>query len=93
MQPVGLTEEQTPALWHGLRAVQPVVQGGNLTTFRVATLKGLFELLRVAEQDEAPAGSSGSEHVGQRHLAGFVNHQHVDALLELGARPAPGRPA
>ena len=66
-------------------------KSGYLAAFRVAALKRLFELLGVAQQDEAPARPGGAKHVGQRHLAGFVDNQDVDALLELRARPAPGR--
>ena len=42
----------------------------------------LLELLRVAEQHEAVRGLRHGEHVGERHLPGFVDEQHVDRRRE-----------
>ena len=42
-------------------------------------------------QDEVPGRAGDGQDVGQRHLAGLVDEQRVDAALELLARPEPGR--
>ena len=56
---------------------------------RVAALLRLLELLRIAEQHEARRRRRHRERVGERHLAGFVDEQHVDGSLRVLARPQP----
>ena len=78
---------------HRLVLAEHVLERRDVRRPRMASLLRLFELLRVAEQDEAPRGVRDGEHVGERHLAGLVDEQHIDGLGELGPRPEPGRAA
>ena len=56
----------------------------------MTALQGLFELLRVAEQDQAPSPRGSCQYVAQGHLAGLIDEEHIDALLEVRPTPAPG---
>ena len=55
-------------------------------------LRYVGELLRVAEQHEPAPGARDRQRVGERHLAGLVDEQHVDRPPHLLARPQPRRP-
>ena len=93
VQPVRVREKQAPVGRHRLFTVQQVIESGHFAAFGVAALQRLFELLGIAKQDEASAAARAAEHVGQRHLASFVDHQDIHALLEFGPCPAPCRRA
>ena len=70
-----------------------MAEGRGVDAFRVRALLRLFELLGVAEEDDAARRVGGREDVGEGHLGGLVDEQHVDGLRELFARPQPGRAA
>ena len=57
----------------------------------VGALADVRELLRVAEQDDAAGALGDGDRVGERHLAGLVDEEHVDGLVHVLARPQPGR--
>ena len=56
-------------------------------------LKRLVQLLRVAQQQQALGTARRGQGVGQGHLAGFVDAEHVDQAFRFVARPEPGRAA
>ena len=57
----------------------------------VNALADVRELLRVAEQDDASRRLRARHRVGERHLAGLVDEERVDRVLELVVRPEPRR--
>ena len=63
-----------------------MVESGNVRTFGMTALRGLLELLRIAEQDERLAGLRNRQHVGERHLRGLIDEQHIDGLEGAPAR-------
>jgi hypothetical protein len=50
---------------------------------------GLFELLRIAEEDDAPCSLRHRQDVRQRHLPRLVDEEHVDRTLKLRTGPEP----
>ena len=54
-------------------------------------LRDLGELERVAEQDDRPRRGAHRERVGERDLAGLVDDEHVERLVEILAREEPRR--
>ena len=53
-------------------------------------LRDLGELERVAEQDESLRRGAAGERVGEAELAGLVDDERVELLVELLAREEPG---
>src|SRR5262245_50826340 len=49
----------------------------------------LFELLGVAQKNDAIGSLGDGQCVGQRHLAGLVHEQNIDRLDKLGSTPQP----
>ena len=86
-------QEQAAVARDGLGAAEQVLERRGGRAGRMARLLRLLELLRVAEQHEALGAGRDGEHVGERHLAGFVDEQHVDAVAEALVRPEPRRAA
>ena len=71
---------------HRLVAAEQVLERRDVGAVGVAALLRLLELLRIAEQHEAPGRLRHREHVGQRHLPGLVDEQHVDRTGRCPAR-------
>ena len=59
----------------------------------MAALLRLLQLLRVAEQNEAPSGRRASQNVRQRHLARLIDEENVHGIAELLSAPEPGSTA
>ena len=101
VQPPRPVEEQAERRRHDRRprfdrsrtAFEQVSQRRPLGSGRMRALERLVELLRVAEQHEAPGRRRYGDDVRERHLAGLVDEQDVDRAAEVLARPDPGRPA
>ncbi len=74
-------------------AVEQMVERGHVDTLGMTPPLRLLELLRVAEQHQVPGRRRHGEHVGQGHLPGFVDEQHVDRLDEFRSCPEPWRAA
>jgi hypothetical protein len=49
----------------------------------VGALADVWQLLRVAEQDDGRRSSGHRERVGKRDLAGLVDEEHVDGLAHV----------
>ena len=62
---------------------EDVLQRRDVDALGVAPLLRLLELLRIAEQHEAPRRLRDGEHVRERHLAGLVDEENVDAPATL----------
>ena len=65
-------------LRHRLGAVQHVFECRDADAVGMGGLLRLLELLRIAEQHEAVGRLRHGERIGQRHLPGLVDEQHVD---------------
>ena len=57
---------------------------------RVRSLQRLVELLGIAEQHEVRGARRRGDRVRERHLAGLIDEQHVDAPDHVVSRPQPG---
>ncbi len=69
-------------------------QGRLVHRLRVRPLSDLRKLLRVTEQEEAFGGAGDGQGIGQRELAGLVNHQQIQGPGRNGlAGHGPGRAA
>src|ERR1035437_4231505 len=55
----------------------------------MAALLGLYQLLRVAQQNKASSSRCTGQHISQRHLARLVDKEDVDGLHDIRARPQP----
>src|SRR5205823_11041178 len=75
----------------GELAIENVVQGGDASAFRMAPLRRLVQLPRIAQQHQVLGGMRNGEYVGERHLRGLVDEEDVHSVLSLIAGPKPGR--
>ncbi len=66
-----------------------MLQRRDIDAVGVAALLRLLELLRVAEQHQTASGGRHGQRVGQRHLPGFVDKQHVHRGRGFFAGPQP----
>ena len=90
MQAPRAVEKKAEVVWHHLFAVEQMGKCGTLCPRRVRPLKRLVELLRIAEQHKVGGARRGGNSVGQGHLAGLVDEEHVDAPDHVVSRPKPG---
>src|ERR1700736_5655667 len=51
------------------------------------TLLWLLELLWVAQEHDVPRALTGGQHVGERHLTGFVHEQYIEFFVRFRAGP------
>ena len=87
MQPPGLGEKQAAIGRNRLLAVKNVMQRRHVRAFGVAALHRLFELLRIAEQHDAARRLRHRQDVGERHLRGLVDEEHVDRVRSVRRAP------
>ncbi len=92
-QAPGDGEEDAAVFGHGEVIAEHVAEGRGVDAFGMGAFLRLFELLRVAQEDDAGRGVGGGEDVGEGHLGGFVDEEDVDGVRELFARPHPHRAA
>jgi hypothetical protein len=90
MQPPRLLQKQPLVRRDGALATQNVVERRHISALRVAALHRLIELLRVAYQHYRLRRLRNRQHVGERHLRGFIHEQHVDRIERIRPRPQPG---
>src|SRR4051794_34216209 len=93
MQSPSLREEETAIRWNGSMRTQNVIERRDGDPVGMATLYRLFELPRIPQQHNTLCGLGDSQHVGERHLRGFVDEEYVDAARGVGSCPEPGRSA
>ena len=82
MHPPRHVEQHTTIV--GERAVdrtQQVLERAHTRTVRVARLRHLRQLLRIAEQDHVRRRDRRRQRVGQTELTRLVDHQHVDRVV------------
>src|SRR6476661_2558945 len=58
----------------------------------MGALGRLFELLWITDEHDCVSGLCDRHNIGERHLGGFVDEQHVDALESLRSGPEPSGP-
>ena len=87
MQPPGLFEEQPLVRRNGLFAAENVIERRHIGALGMAALHRLIELLRIANQHDGLRRLRHREHVGERHLRGFVDEKHVDGFERVRPRP------
>ena len=68
---------------------EQVHERGDVGAVLVRTARGLFELLRVAQQHQVARRPRGGQRLGQRHLPGLVDNQHVEPADGIGVGPQP----
>ena len=66
-----------------------VIQSREVGAFWMASLLRLFELLRIAEQNDALGGRRNCQHIRERHLSGFVYEQDIQGVFCFLSRPQP----
>jgi len=66
-----------------------VLEGRHFRALGMAALLRLFQLLRVAEEDDALGGLRDRKDVRKRHLPGLIHEEHVDGIAAIRARPHP----
>src|SRR4051794_8774970 len=71
---------------------QHALQGGHSRARWTGCSTRLAQLLRIAEQDQVRSCMRGREDVGERHLAGLVNQEDIDAVAEVLTSPKPSCP-
>jgi len=91
MQSPRLGQEEAVVGLDRRRAVKKVMQRGHVRAFGMAPLHWLVELLRIAEQNDAPRSLRNRQNIRKRHLRGFVDEQNVDRACRVGPRPEPRR--
>ena len=89
MEPVGLSEEESCALRQGLSLFEKILQRRDVRALRVATLLRLVELLRISQEHNTLGTSRANEDISKRHLAGFVDEEHIYGLRIVRSRPQP----
>ena len=70
-----------------------MMQRRDIRAFGMTALHRLFELLRIADQHDAPRGLRHRQNIRERHLRGFVDEENVDCVCGIGERPKPCRSA
>lgn len=91
VHPVGDVEQDPPLDGHGGVAVEEVLEGGAAGAHRVGALRRLGQLLRVAQEDDVVRRRAHGHQVGERHLPGLVDHEHVDGADHGVAGEEPRR--
>ena len=87
VEPEGRLQKEAEAGRHGRLVLDHVVERGAVDPRRVNPVRGLAELVGIAQQDQVGGRRRDREQVGQRHLAGLIHHQGVQTPLH----PAPGK--
>ena len=87
MEPEGGLQEEAEAERHRRLVLDHVVERGAVDPWRVNPMRGLVELVRIAQQDQVGGRARDGEQVGQCHLARLIHHQGVQAPLH----PASGK--
>ena len=86
-----LVEEHAAVLGNRRLAVEQMLEHGQPGAAGMGALRDLGELQRIAEQDHVAGRGADGDRVGERDLAGLVDHQVVERAVELGAREEPRR--
>ena len=94
VQPPGAVEEEAEVGRHRPAPPRRWPSADSLGARRVGALERLVQLLRVAEQHQARRGRRDGEGVGERHLPGLVDEQHVERCRRSprATRARPCRP-
>src|SRR3954464_11252082 len=91
VHPPGLRQEQSEILRNRFVIAQEMLQSGFFGAGRMAPFQRALELLRVANENDTVGRLRHGEYVSERHLAGFVDKEHINCLECFFRRPKPGR--
>ena len=80
MKPPRLFEKQPFVRGDRPRTTQDMVKRRHVGALGVTSLHRLVEPLRIADQHHGLRHLRHREHVGERHLRGLVDEQHIDRL-------------
>ena len=84
-------EEDAAILRHRRVVAEQVLEHARVRPRRVRRLRHLRQLQRVAEQDQVARRRAGGERVGERELAGLVDHEVVELARRSLGREQPRR--
>ena len=59
----------------------------------MSALRGLIELLRIAEQDDGLRRLGYRQYVRERHLGRLIDEEHVNRIDSVRTSPKPSGPA
>ena len=77
-------EENTPVGSDRRRALEQIVEDRQTALARMRALDRLTELHLVADENDVLRGGAHCDEVSERHLAGFVDEEIIEILVELG---------
>jgi hypothetical protein len=73
--------------------IEEVVEGRESGVAGMHTLNGLGKLHLITNKDDVPCSRSGCDKVRNRYLAGLIDEQMVECLIEFRSREQPGSAA
>jgi hypothetical protein len=88
-----LFQEKPAILREGSVTTQHMIERGRVHAIRMSSLRGLIELLRVAEQHDGPCGLRYRQHIRERHLGRLIDEEHVNRVDCIRTSPKPSGPA
>jgi hypothetical protein len=92
MHTPGLGEEDAAVVRHGHVVAEQVLERAATARSRVRRLGDLWELERVAEQQQVPRRPASGERVSEGELTSLINDEDVNGLRrEIVAREGPRR--
>jgi hypothetical protein len=81
MHPPRRLQQHATVRWHRQGVAQQMLERARTGAARVAGLRHLRQLLRIAEQDHVGRRDRRRQRVGEAELARLVDHQHVDRVV------------
>src|SRR5439155_104779 len=72
-------------------AIGRVLPSRSVHPFRMDPVRGLSQLVRIAQQYKVVCRASDCQNVCERHLPSFVNYQVIQLGREAGASEEPRR--
>ena len=91
MHAPGLGEENAAILGDRRGIIQQMLEHRTAGAFRMRALRHVRQLLRIAEQDDVARGGADGNRIRERRLAGLVDEQIIERLVECRAREQPRR--
>ena len=86
-------EEDAVIFRDGRGVAEKVLEDGGAAARRMHALGHLGELQRIAEENQVAGGRAHGQRVGERHLAGLVDHEVVERAVQLRAEKSHAVPA
>jgi hypothetical protein len=86
MKPPGFAEKEALSFIDSLAITEQVSECGNVRTLRMAALLGLFQLLRVTQQNKTASSLRTHQYISQRHLACLIDKEDVHRIRKIPTR-------